>query len=94
MRAQDRRVPCQVVKVVHDDGDEEIEHEEGAEEDEGDEVGVGERGTARLGDELARGQVAGERLRVARPAGLAGEHDARPGLAGGAPSSDWPEVSL
>ena len=34
--------PCQVVKVVHDDGDKEVDHDEGAEEDEGDEVDVGD----------------------------------------------------
>jgi hypothetical protein len=34
------RVPRQVVEVVHDDGNEQIEHDEGAEEDEGHEVDV------------------------------------------------------
>ena len=34
-------VPGQVVKVVHDDSDEEVEHEEGADNKEADEVGVG-----------------------------------------------------
>ncbi len=38
---QDGRVSGQVVEVVHDDGHEQVEHQEGAEEDEGDEVGVG-----------------------------------------------------
>ena len=33
-------LPGEVVKVVHDDGDEEVQHDEGAEEDEGDEVDV------------------------------------------------------
>ena len=32
--------PCEVVKVVHDDGNEEVQHDECAEEDEGDEVDV------------------------------------------------------
>ena len=40
--------PCEVVKVVHDDGDEEVEHDERAEEDEGDEVNVGHGGAATL----------------------------------------------
>ena len=34
------QAPGEVVKVVHDDGDEEVQHDEGAEEDEGDEVDV------------------------------------------------------
>ena len=37
---KDGGVSGQVVKVVHDDGDEEVQHDEGAEEDEGDEVDV------------------------------------------------------
>lgn len=41
MRAQDRRVPREVIEIVHDDGDEEIQHEERAEENERHEVGVG-----------------------------------------------------
>ena len=32
--------PCEVVKVVHDDGNEEVQHDESAEEDEGNEVDV------------------------------------------------------
>ena len=38
--AEDRGVPRQIVKVVHDDGHEQVEHDEAAEEDEGDEVDV------------------------------------------------------
>ena len=38
----DSFTPCEVVKVVHDDGDKEVDHDEGAEEDEGDEVDVGD----------------------------------------------------
>ena len=38
--AQDGGVPGQVVEVVHDDGHEQVEHDEAAEEDEGDEVDV------------------------------------------------------
>ena len=42
-------VPSQVVKVVHDDSDEEVEHEEGTDNKEADEVGVGNvRATAAL----------------------------------------------
>ena len=36
MRPQYWGVPGEVVKVVHDDSDEQVEHEEAAEEDEGD----------------------------------------------------------
>ena len=41
-------VPGEVVKVVHDHSDEEVEHEEAAEEDEGDKIGVSEVGTTAL----------------------------------------------
>ena len=44
--AEDGGVPGQVVEVVHDDGHEQVEHQEAAEEDEGDEEGVGEVGAA------------------------------------------------
>ncbi len=92
VRPQDGAVPGQVVEVVHDDGDEQVEHEERAEEDEGDEVGVGQVGSARLDlshvDGLRHGEVhlRLQRLGVARPSGLAGEHDTRPGLTRGAPT--------
>ena len=43
---EDGGVPGQVVEVVHDDGHEQVEHQEAAEEDEGDEEGVGEVGAA------------------------------------------------
>ena len=46
--AQDRGVPGEVVKVVHDDGHKQVEHDETAEEDEGDKVDVGHVGAARL----------------------------------------------
>ena len=45
---KDRPVPCEVVEVVHDDGHEEIEHEEGAEHEEGYEVDVGKVGSTTL----------------------------------------------
>ena len=48
MRSQDGAVPGQVVKVVHDDGNKQVEHDEGTEEDEGDEVDVGHVGTTGL----------------------------------------------
>ena len=40
--SENRPISGQVVEVVHDDGDEEIENEEGADDEEGDEVGIGE----------------------------------------------------
>ena len=48
MCSQDGRVSCQVVKVVHDDSNEQVEHKEGAEEDERHKVGVGQWGTTTL----------------------------------------------
>ena len=41
VRTKDRPIPCEVVKVVHDDGNEEVEDEEGADNEEADEVRVG-----------------------------------------------------
>lgn len=78
--AQDRRVPRQVVKVVHDDGDEQVQHEERTEEYERDEVGVGDvRSTAAW--------LLLPCLHVARPTLDAGQHDVRPSLAGRAPGN-------
>ena len=48
VRPQDGRVPGQVVEVVHDDSDEEVEHDERAQEDEGHEVDVRQGGAAVL----------------------------------------------
>ena len=48
MGAEDGGVPGQIVEVVHDDGHEEIEHEEGAEHEEGDEVDIGKVGSTTL----------------------------------------------
>ena len=86
MSAEDGRVSGQVVKVVHDDGDEQVEHQEGAEKDEGDEVGVGKGRSASLErvNDLAGGLVELEGPRIANASGLAGQHDAGPGLPGGA----------
>ena len=55
VRAQDGPVPRQVVEVVHDDGHEEVEDEEGTEDEEGDEVNVGKvRAAARLQSSIVR----------------------------------------
>ncbi len=85
MGTQDGRISGQIVKVVHDDSDEEIEHKEGAEEDEGDEVGVGHVGPARL---VGVGDLPGRRVPLHGPvrtrvAGLACQHDTWPGLTSG-----------
>ena len=40
MSSQNGGIACQVIEVVHDDSNEEIEHEEGTEEDKGDEIKV------------------------------------------------------
>ena len=81
--AEDGGVPRQVVKVVHDDGDEEVEHDEGAEEDEGDEVEVGEGRAAGLlrVQHLPRRGVVPVRPRVALLAARARQHDVGPRLA-------------
>ena len=43
---KDGPIPGEVVKVVHDDSNEEVEDEEGADNEEADEVGVGNVGAA------------------------------------------------
>ena len=70
--AQDGRISGQVVEVVHDDGHEQVEHEEGAEEDEGDEIGIGEHGAAGLEgvDDLSGRLVVLERPRIADTSGF------------------------
>ena len=85
VRSQDGGVPGQVVKAVHDDGHHDVEHDEGAEEDEGDKVEVGPLGPTRGLHDLARGRVDGEGEVIARTTLDAGHHDVRPSLAGGAP---------
>ena len=42
VRTENGPIPGQVVEVVHDDSDKEIENEEGADDEEGDEIGIGE----------------------------------------------------
>ena len=41
MRSQNGPITSEIVKVVHDDGNEEVQHDESAKEDEGDKVDVG-----------------------------------------------------
>ena len=60
MRAEDGGVPREVVEVVHDDGHKQVQHDEGAEEDEGHEVDVRDvraAGLVRV-KQAARGLVA------------------------------------
>ena len=40
--AQNGAVSGQVIETVHDDGDHDVQHDEAAQEDEGDKVGVGD----------------------------------------------------
>jgi hypothetical protein len=86
MGAQDGRVPREVVKVVHDDGDKQVEHEKGAEKDEGNKVEVGDDGAALLlgVEHPTVGGVVLVSGGVALGAGLAGKHNVRPSLSRGA----------
>ena len=82
MGTQDRAVSGEVVKVVHDDGHEQVEHQEAAEEDEGDEEEVGDvaaAGLARL-QQFPRGAVLLDGPWVALLASTTGQHDVGPGL--------------
>ena len=60
MGPEDGGVPREVVEVVHDDGHKQVQHDEGAEEDEGHEVDVRDVGAAGLVrvEQAARGLVA------------------------------------
>ena len=80
-------VPGEVVEVVHDDSDEEIEHEEAAEEDKGDEEEIGDVAAAHLAglQQLARGLVPLNRPGVADLARPARQHDVWPRLPCSAP---------
>lgn len=79
MGAKDRRVAREIIEVVHNDGDEEIQHEKRAEEDERYEVRVGDVGAAAIRVRVLAG------LRVARTTLYTGQHDVRPGFARGTP---------
>ena len=83
--AKDGGVPREVVKVVHDDSHEEIEHEEAAQEDKGDEEEVGDVAAAHLArlQQLARGLVPLDGPRVTDLARPAGQHDVGPRLPSG-----------
>ena len=82
MGPEDGAVPGQVIKVVHDDGHEQVQHEEAAEEDEGDEEEVGDVAAASLArlEELPGGAVLLDGSGVTFLSGTACQHDVGPGL--------------
>ena len=84
--SEDGGVSGQIVEVVHNDSYEEIEHEEAAEEDEGDEEEVCDVTAAHLArlEELARGLVPLDGAGVADLARPACQHDVWPRLSRGA----------
>ena len=87
--AKDGGVPRKVVKIIHDDSHEEIEHEEAAQEDKGDEEEVGDVAATHLArlQQLARGLVPLDRPRVTNLARPARQHDVGPRLPGRAPKT-------
>ena len=92
VRAQDGRVARQVVEAVRDHGHHDVQHDEGAEEDEGDEVQVGDGvAAALLRVDLVELPVLGVVPLVghvvAGPARHRRHHDVRPRLARRAPES-------
>lgn len=87
MRAQNGRVAGQIVEAVHNDGHHNVEHNETAQEDEGNKVKVGDVRAAflvRVHWQACR-FVELDGAFVAEPARDAGHHDVGPGLAGRAP---------
>ena len=84
--AEDGGVPGQVVEVVHDDGHEQVEHDEAAEEDEGDEVYIGDiraTGLVRVYQEASLVPLVSSL--ITGSAGQTVQHDVWPGLSRGAP---------
>ena len=100
MGAKDGRVAREIVEAVHDDSDDNVEHNEAAEEDERDEVKVSDVGAASLvGVDLkAGGLVDLMGAFITGSARDAGHHDIRPSFPGGASEQhhesleDGPEV--
>jgi len=80
VRAKNGPISRQIVEVVHDDGHEQVQNEEGADNEEGDKVGEGKVGATTL---FAVGVV---RVGVALNCGVfdARKHDLLPGF-----SSSW-----
>ena len=83
MGSQDRRVPGQVVKAVHDDGHHNVEHNEATQKDETDEIEVGNIGaTGFLGVHyFPGGFIELEGFGVALAAADARHHNVGPRLA-------------
>lgn len=46
--SKNRRISCQVIKVIHNDSDEQVQHEERTEENEGHKISIGEGGATGL----------------------------------------------
>ena len=82
--AQDGPIPGEVIEVVHDDGDEQVEDEEGADDKKGDEVGVGKVRAAASRVACVLTPHVAKHVRVF----LARQHDLLPGLAGGGSEQD------
>lgn len=80
--AEDGGVPREVIKVVHDDRHEQIEHEEATQEDKRDEEEVGDVAAAHLAglEELARGLIPLDRPRVTDLASPTRQHNVGPRL--------------
>merc|ERR1719500_2767532 len=83
MRTQDGPVASEVIKVVHDDSNKEIKHQEGN-DDEADEVDIGKVASAALLFSRIVRSIVTFCVRGAD----AGEHDLLPSLAGCRPEED------
>lgn len=84
MRAQNGRVARQIVEAVHNDGDHNVEHNEAAQEDEGNKIEIGDVGAAclvRIHWQTCR-LIELDGTLVAKPAGDTSHHDVRPGFSG------------
>lgn len=79
MSTENGRVPREVVEIVHDDGNEQIQHQERTEEYEGNEISVGDVGTATAWFLFSR-------FFVARSSLDARQHDVGPCLPRSAPN--------
>ena len=82
--AQNGPIPGQVVKVIHDDGNEQVENEEGTDNEKGDEIRVGEIGTTtrRISG------IFGKRITYDRRVFFARQHDFLPSFTGGRPKEN------
>ena len=86
---QDGTVSGEVVEVVHDDGHEQVEHEEAAEEDKGDKEEVGDvaaTGLIRV-QKFSRCSIPLHCPWITYLSSSTGQHDVWPGLSCGAPAT-------